>query len=102
MRDEVLLRQDACPGANHVPMPCVEGNLTQEPWLLAEEITEHLGVNPDSIYKWIDRKKMPAYKLGQLGKFLTTKVDSWVRAGEAAKGTPLTTENALRAKRSHA
>ena len=57
----------------------------QERWLSVEEIAAHLGVNPDTIYKWIERKKMPAHKLGRLWKFLASEVDQWVKAGKAAQ-----------------
>lgn len=56
----------------------------QERWLSVGEIAAHLGVNPDTIYKWITRKKMPAHKLGRLWKFLASEVDQWVKAGCAA------------------
>lgn len=56
----------------------------QERWLSVEEIAAHLGVNPDTIYKWIIRKSMPAHKLGRLWKFLATEVDQWVKGGLAA------------------
>jgi excisionase family DNA binding protein len=62
----------------------------QERWLSVEEVAEHLGVNPDTTYNWVDRREMPARKLDRL------------MTGEAAKGTPLPTENSLRAKRFHA
>ncbi len=35
----------------------------QERWLSVEEISAHLGSNRDTVYKWIDRKRMPAHKL---------------------------------------
>jgi excisionase family DNA binding protein len=53
-------------------------------WLSVEEIAAHLGVNRDTIYKWIDRKQMPAHKVGKLWKFQQAEVDQWVRAGRAA------------------
>jgi excisionase family DNA binding protein len=56
----------------------------QERWLSVDEIAAHLGVNPDTIYKWIDRKKLPAHKLGRLWKFLASEVDAWIKAGKAA------------------
>lgn len=55
----------------------------QERWLSVDEIAAHLGVNPDTIYKWITRKKMPAHKLGRLWKFLASEVDQWVKSGHA-------------------
>ena len=54
-----------------------------ERWLSVDEIADHLGVNPDTIYKWITRKSMPAHKLGRLWKFLASEVDEWVKGGLA-------------------
>lgn len=56
-----------------------------EHWLPVDEIAVHLGVNPDTIYKWITRKSMPAHKLGQLWEFLASEVDKWVKGGLAAQ-----------------
>lgn len=57
----------------------------QERWLSVEEIAAHLGVNRDTIYKWIERKTMPAHKVGRLWKFLASEVDTWVKQGKAAQ-----------------
>jgi excisionase family DNA binding protein len=59
----------------------------KERWLSVEEIAAHLGINPDTIYKWIDRKNMPAHKVGRLWKFLASEVDQWVKGGRAAQGS---------------
>jgi excisionase family DNA binding protein len=59
----------------------------QERWLSVEEIAAHLGVNRDTIYKWIERKQMPAHKLGKLWKFKATEVDEWIRQGKAGEGS---------------
>lgn len=52
-----------------------------EPWVSVEQIAEHLGVTRDSIYRWIDRKNLPAHRVGRLWKFKATEVDEWVRTG---------------------
>ena len=57
----------------------------QERWLSVQEIAAHLGVNPDTIYKWITRKNMPGHKLGRLWKFLASEVDQWIKGGHAAE-----------------
>ncbi len=57
----------------------------QERWLSVDEIAAHLGVNPDTICKWITRKKMPAHKCSHLWKFLPPKVDHWVKGRLAAE-----------------
>ena len=53
-------------------------------WLSVDENAEYLGVKRDTVYKWIDRKKMPAHKVGSLWKFKKEEIDKWVRVGEAA------------------
>jgi excisionase family DNA binding protein len=59
----------------------------KERWFSVAEIAEHLGVNPDTVYKWIERKQLPAHKAGRLWKFMVSEVDTWVRAGKAAEPT---------------
>ena len=54
-----------------------------EPWASVEEVTAHLGVARDTIYRWIDAKRMPAHRIGRLWKFKLSEVDSWVRSGGA-------------------
>lgn len=56
-----------------------------ERWLSVDEIAEYLGVNRETIYKWISRKKLPGHKAGKLWKFRTTEVDEWVRQGKATE-----------------
>ena len=62
-----------------------EGLLMAEGWLSVDEIADHLGVNRDTINKWITRKCMPARKLGRLWKFLASEADQWVKGGLAGK-----------------
>lgn len=48
-------------------------------WLSVEEIAQHLGVSKDSVYAWINNRKMPAHRIGRFWKFKTLEVDEWVR-----------------------
>lgn len=57
--------------------------LMAEPWVSVEEVAEHLGVAKDSVYRWIDRKGLPAHRMGRLWKFQLSEVDEWVREGGA-------------------
>jgi excisionase family DNA binding protein len=54
-----------------------------EPWTSVDEIARHLGVAKDSIYRWIERRSLPAHRIGRLWKFKISEVDQWVRAGGA-------------------
>lgn len=53
-------------------------------WLSAEQISEHLGVSRESIYRWLESKKIPAHRLGRLWKFQKAEVDEWVKRGGAS------------------
>ena len=57
--------------------------MATEPWMSVAPIAEHLGVTRNSIYRWIDRKDLPAPCVGRLWKFQVAEVDEWVRAGGA-------------------
>lgn len=57
--------------------------MTEDRWLSVEEIADYLGVKRDTVYKWIERKKMPAHKVGSLWKFKREEIDAWVRSGES-------------------
>jgi excisionase family DNA binding protein len=59
-------------------------DVTSDRWLSVDEIAGYLGVKRDTIYKWIDRKSMPAHKVGSLWKFRKEEIDDWVRGGAAA------------------
>ena len=54
-------------------------------WLSVDEIAEYLGIKRDTVYKWIERKKMPAHKVGSLWKFKRDEIDTWVRTGDAGE-----------------
>ena len=58
-----------------------------EPWTSVDDIAKHLGVAKDSIYRWIERRSLPAHKIGRLWKFKISEVDAWVRAGGASSET---------------
>ena len=57
----------------------------EDRWLSVEEIAAYLGVKRDTVYKWIDRRDMPAHKVGRLWKFRKEEIDDWVRQGGASK-----------------
>lgn len=52
-----------------------------EPWVSVEDVAKRLGVVRDSVYRWIDRRGLPAHKIGRLSKFELSEVDGWLRAG---------------------
>jgi excisionase family DNA binding protein len=55
-----------------------------QPWLSVEGIAEYLGVSKETVYRWLERKKIPAHRIGKLWKFKPSEVDQWVKSGRAA------------------
>ncbi len=55
----------------------------EDRWLSVAEIAEYLGVRCDTIYKWIERKNMPAHKVGRLWNLKKDQIDEWVLQGSA-------------------
>ena len=55
----------------------------EDRWLSVEEIAKYLGISNDTIYRWIDRHRMPAHRMGRLWKFKKDEVDEWVKSGGA-------------------
>jgi len=60
---------------------------TDERWLSVNEIGKYLGVSSDTVYRWIEKYKMPAHRMGRFWKFKRGEVDNWVREGGAAEPT---------------
>ena len=58
-------------------------DMSIEPWVTAEDVAQHLGVAKDTVYRWRERKGLPAHRVGRLWKFQLSEVDEWVRAGGA-------------------
>lgn len=59
--------------------------MTTEAWVSVDDVARHLGVAKDSVYRWIERRHLPAHKIGRLWKFRLSEVDAWVEAGGAAE-----------------
>ena len=64
----------------------------EERWLSVEDVSQHLGVKRDTIYKWIEKQTIPAHKVGRLWKFKISQVDKWVNAGKAWSSTAAQTK----------
>jgi excisionase family DNA binding protein len=57
--------------------------MTAEPWVSVDDVAKHLGVAKDSIYRWIETRRLPAHRIGRLWKFRLSEVDGWVETGVA-------------------
>ncbi len=64
---------------------------TSEQWVSVDEVAKPLKVKPDTVYKWLERKEMPAHKVGRLWRFKISEVDQWILNGMAANKGKLPT-----------
>ena len=60
----------------------VSANSTEQ-WVSVDQIAQHLNVKPDTVYKWLERKDMPAHKVGRLWRFRVSEINQWVESGKA-------------------
>lgn len=64
-----------------------------EPWFSVEEISAHLGVSKETVYRWLEKKKIPAHRIGRLWKFKPSEVDSWVINGCCCESEQISVAN---------
>lgn len=57
----------------------------EDKWLSMKEICEYLGMSHDTVRNWIDKKNMPAVKMGGNWKFKASQVDQWVEETFSSK-----------------
>lgn len=62
----------------------MENNLGER-WVSSKEISQYLGINKDTLHKWIKLEKIPCHRVGRLWKFKVSEIDEWVKNGEASK-----------------
>jgi excisionase family DNA binding protein len=48
-------------------------------------IMEYLSATRETVLQWIDKKNMPAHKIGRQWRFKLSEVDDWIRSGVAAE-----------------
>ena len=57
----------------------------KEQLLSVDDICDYFGTKRDTIYNWIDKRGLPAYRLGRLWKFKKEEVDRWLNEAQVNK-----------------
>ncbi len=42
------------------------------------QASKYLGVSPDTLYKYVNEQKIPAFKLGNRWRFKKSRLDQWM------------------------
>jgi excisionase family DNA binding protein len=61
---------------------------TEERWVGVDDVATHLGVAKDSVYRWIEKRALPAHRVGKLFRFKLSEIDNWVRQDNPQKMDP--------------
>jgi excisionase family DNA binding protein len=62
--------------------------MTTEHWVGVDDVAAHLGVAKDSVYRWIEQRKLPARRVGRLFRFKLSEIDEWVRQDNEREKSP--------------
>ena len=54
-------------------------------WLSVQEIAQYLGISKETVYRWLESKKIPAHKIGKQWKFQVSEINSWIKSGRASE-----------------
>lgn len=54
-----------------------------EPWICVDEVSTDLGVANDSVYRWIEHKRLPVHRVGSVRNSKLAEGDERVHAGGA-------------------
>lgn len=52
----------------------------EDRWLTVDDICKYLSITKDTVYKWIERKGMPASKIGRKWLFRKEDIDNLVKS----------------------
>jgi excisionase family DNA binding protein len=51
---------------------------TDNTWLTVPELAKYLKVSKETVYRWLESKTVPCYRLGKLWRFKRDEIDKWV------------------------
>ena len=56
------------------------------------QASQYLGVSPDTLYKYVNEQKIPAFKLGNRWRFKKSRLDQWMEEKSSEAETSNTTK----------
>jgi excisionase family DNA binding protein len=56
------------------------------------QASKYLGVSPDTLYKYVNEQKIPAFKLGNRWRFKKSRLDQWMEEKSSEVETGKTTK----------
>ncbi|MBW2044328.1 MAG: helix-turn-helix domain-containing protein [Deltaproteobacteria bacterium] len=56
--------------------------MPEKRFLSIQELAEYLGVKKNTLYSWVNMRKIPYTKVGRLVRFEKQKIDEWLKKHE--------------------
>ncbi|MBP6917613.1 MAG: helix-turn-helix domain-containing protein [Legionellaceae bacterium] len=57
---------------------------TVDKWISIDGAAEYLDVSSVTIYRWLEKGRIPGHRVGRQWRFKLSEIDEWVRSGSAA------------------
>jgi excisionase family DNA binding protein len=79
-----------------------ENSMADSPEVMnIRQASKYLGVSPDTLYKYVNEQKIPAFKLGNRWRFKKSRLDQWMeeKSSEAEVGSLTKAKAATQAAR---
>ena len=58
-----------------------------ENWKSMPDLLKYLDMSREAVLEAINKRGLPAHRVGRLWKFKYSEVDEWIRSGQAASDT---------------
>ncbi len=55
-----------------------------ERWVSSKEIAQYIGINKDTLQRWITSGKIPCHRVGRLWKFKISEIDEWIKSASTS------------------
>jgi excisionase family DNA binding protein len=52
--------------------------MAEKPYLTVDDVARRFGVNVTTVYRLVQRGKLPAFKIGKQWRFSERRLDEWV------------------------
>jgi excisionase family DNA binding protein len=70
-----------------------ENSMADSPEVMnIRQASKYLGVSPDTLYKYVNEQKIPAFKLGNRWRFKKSRLDQWMEEKSSEVETGNTTK----------
>ena len=60
-------------------------NEQKDNWMSVQQISDYMGVSKETIYRLLEKKEIPAHRIGKLWKFKPSEIDKAIKKGKFVK-----------------